>query len=122
MNHTLESVCRELRLGRLPSLIDSLEDSNKEEWLLKLLIQEVEAKEEQRIQRLIKQAKFTSRKTLEIFEWHNQILVQDNQTKEQLTSLDFIQSNQNVVCIGAPWHREDTLSNCTGVQSLPRRN
>src|SRR5699024_907569 len=102
MSHTLESVCQELRLSRVPSLIDSIEDSNKEEWLLKLLIHEVEAKEQRRIQRLIKQAKFSNHKTLEMFEWHDQIRVQDNQTKEQLTSLDFIQSNQNVVCIGAP--------------------
>lgn len=46
MSHTLESVCRELRLSRLPSLIDSVEGTDKKEWLLKLLIQEVEAKEE----------------------------------------------------------------------------
>ena len=46
MNHTLESVCRELRLSRIPSLIESIEESNKEEWLLKLLVHEVEAKEE----------------------------------------------------------------------------
>lgn len=68
MSHTLESVCQELRLSRVPSLIDSIEDSNKEEWLLKLLIHEVEAKEQRRIQRLIKQAKFSSHKTLEMFE------------------------------------------------------
>ena len=64
MNHTLESVCRELRLSRIPSLIDSVEVSNKEEWLLELLIREVEAKEERRIQRLIKQAKFQVTKPL----------------------------------------------------------
>ena len=117
MNHTLECVCRELRLSRIPSLIDSVEDSNKEEWLLKLLIHEVEAKEERRIQRLIKQAKFSSRKTLEMFEWHNQILVQDDQTKEQLTSLDFIQHNQNVVCIGAPGTGKTHLASALGYKA-----
>ena len=117
MNHTLESVCRELRLSRIPSLIDSVEVSNKEEWLLELLIREVEAKEERRIQRLIKQAKFSSHKTLEMFEWHNQILVQDEDTKEQLTSLDFIQSRQNVVCIGAPGTGKTHLATALGYKA-----
>ena len=117
MNHTLESVCRELRLSRIPSLIESIEESNKEEWLLKLLVHEVEAKEERRIQRLIKQAKFSSHKTLEMFEWHSQILVQDNQTKEQLTSLDFIRSTQNVVCIGAPGTGKTHLASALGYKA-----
>jgi len=117
MNHTLESVCRELRLSHIPSLIDSVEVSNKEEWLLELLIREVEAKEERRIQRLIKQAKFSSHKTLEMFEWHNQILVQDEDTKEQLTSLDFIQSRQNVVCIGAPGTGKTHLATALGYKA-----
>ena len=81
------------------------------------MIHEVEAKEERRIQRLIKQAKFSSRKTLEMFEWHNQILVQDDQTKEQLTSLDFIQHNQNVVCIGAPGTGKTHLASALGYKA-----
>ena len=75
MSHTLESTSQELRLSRIPYLIDSVEGATKEEWLLDLLIHEVEAKEQRRIERLIKQAKFSSHKTLEMFEWHNQILV-----------------------------------------------
>ena len=51
MIYTLETVCKELRLNSLPSLVD---DPKQEEWLLKLLINEVEAKEERKIQRLIK--------------------------------------------------------------------
>ena len=108
---------RDLLSQPLPSLIDSVEVSNKEEWLLELLIREVEAKEERRIQRLIKQAKFSSHKTLEMFEWHNQILVQDEDTKEQLTSLDFIQSRQNVVCIGAPGTGKTHLATALGYKA-----
>ena len=81
------------------------------------LICEAEAKEERRIQRLIKQAKFSSHKTLEMFEWHNQILVQDEDTKEQLTSLDFIQSRQNVVCIGAPGTGKTHLATALGYKA-----
>ena len=58
MIYILETVCKELRLNSLPSLVD---DPKQEEWLLKLLINEVEAKEERKIQRLIKQAKFIGR-------------------------------------------------------------
>ena len=43
MTYTLETVCKELRLNSLPSLVD---DPTQEEWLLKLLINEVEDKEE----------------------------------------------------------------------------
>lgn len=117
MSHTLESTCQELRLSHIPYLIDSVEGATKEEWLLDLLIHEVEAKEQRRIERLIKQAKFSSHKTLEMFEWHDQILVQDHQTKEQLTSLDFIQSNQNVVCIGAPGTGKTHLASALGYKA-----
>ena len=33
MSHTLESTCQELRLSRIPYLIDSVEGATKEEWL-----------------------------------------------------------------------------------------
>ena len=99
MTYTLETVCKELRLNSLPSLVD---DPTQEEWLLKLLINEVEAKEERKIQRLIKQAKFIAHKTLDSFEWHQDIRLQDSKTKDKLISLNFIRENQNIVCIGAP--------------------
>ena len=67
MMYTLESVCDELRLQRLPSLVNSVEGLTREEWLVNLLVHEVEAKEQRRIDRLIKQAKFSSIKTLEGF-------------------------------------------------------
>lgn len=117
MTYTLESVCQELRLSRIPSLVDSAEDYNQKEWLLNLLIQEVEAKEERRIQRLIKQAKFMSQKILDSFEWHDQIRLQDNQTKEKLQSLEFIQSRQNVVCIGAPGTGKTHLATALGYKA-----
>lgn len=117
MTYTLDSVCKELRLNNLPSLIDSVDGSSKEEWLLKLLIHEVEAKEGRRIDRLIKQAKFISHKTLESFEWHNDIRLQDSQTKEILTSLDFIQAKQNIVCIGAPGTGKTHLASALGYKA-----
>lgn len=82
MTYTLETVCKELRLDSLPSLV---EDPTQEEWLLKLLINEVKAKEECKIQRLIKQAKFIGHKTLDSFEWQLDIRLQDSQTKDILT-------------------------------------
>lgn len=117
MKYTLESVCQELRLSRIPNLIASIDDPDKEEWLLKLLLHEVEAKEKRRLQRLIKQAKFSSHKTLETFEWHSQILVQDSQTRDQLTSLDFIRYTQNVVCIGAPGTGKTHLASALGYKA-----
>lgn len=117
MMHSIESVCKELRLHRIPSLVESIEDKNKEEWLLNLLMHELEAKDDRRVQRLINQAKFSSRKSLEEFEWHNQILVHDNQTRDQLESLNFIQSKQNVVCIGAPGTGKTHLATALGYQA-----
>ena len=111
MIYTLETVCKELRLNSLPSLVD---DPKQEEWLLKLLINEVEAKEERKIQRLIKQAKFIGHKTLDSFEWHQDIRLQDSQTREILTSLDFIKENQNIVCIGAPGTGKTHLASALG--------
>lgn len=114
MTYTLEAVCKELRLNSLPSLVD---DAAQEEWLLKLLINEVEAKEERKIQRLIKQTKFISHKTLDSFEWHDDIRLQDSQTKEIITSLDFIKENQNIVCIGAPGTGKTHLASALGYKA-----
>lgn len=50
MGRSLESVCSELRLDRIPSLINSIEAKNKKEWLLKLLTHEVASKDGRRIQ------------------------------------------------------------------------
>src|SRR5699024_12427773 len=102
------------------SLHDALpifDDPTQEEWLLKLLIKEVEAKEERKIQRLIKQAKFIGHKTLDSFEWHQDIRLQDSQTKDILTSLNFIKENQNIVCIGAPGTGKTHLASDLGYKA-----
>ena len=114
MIYTLETVCKELRLNSLPSLVD---DPTQEEWLLKLLINEVEAKEERKIQRLIKQAKFIGHKALDSFEWHQDIRLQVSQTREILISLDFIKENQNIVCIGAPGTGKTHLASALGYKA-----
>lgn len=117
MRYTLDAICRELRLNLIPGLMDSANDPSKEEWLLNLLTHEAEAKKRRRIQRLLTQARLSSYKTLEQFEWHDQIRVQDNHTKEQLISLEFLQVHQNVVCIGAPGTGKTHLASALGYKA-----
>lgn len=114
MTHTLETVCQELRLYTVPTLV---KDPSQEEWLLNLLTQELNVKEDRRIQRLLKQAKFIGHKTLDSFEWHQDIRLQDVDTKETLTSLEFIKAKQNIVCIGAPGTGKTHLASALGYKA-----
>lgn len=52
-----------------------------------------------------------------MFGWHNQIFLQDSQTKEKLTSLSCIQENQNVVCIAAPSTGRTHLATALGYKA-----
>lgn len=117
MTKTLEAVCKELHLNNIPHLLDKIDEESREKWLLKLLEQEIKAKEERRIHRMIKQAKFINHKTLESFEWHEEIRLQDSHTKDVLTSLDFIHARQNIVCIGAPGTGKTHLASALGHQA-----
>ena len=98
----LETVCKQLHLSHLPNVLDTHKFETKEEWLLHLLENEISCREQQRVIRLYKQAKFPARKSLATYEWHEQITLPNETTKEELQSLSFIRQKENAVFVGTP--------------------
>ena len=98
----LEEVCKRLRLSHLSHSLDKVPFDTKEQWLVALLENELECREELKIERLFKQAKFPGRKTLTNYDWHDQIILPHETTKYELTSLSFIHQKENAVFVGTP--------------------
>ncbi|MFT8728323.1 MAG: ATP-binding protein [Liquorilactobacillus ghanensis] len=100
----LNELCKKLHLSHLPESINSIADDfdSKEEWLISLLESEINCRRELKKARLYKQSKIPTKKSLEDYEWHNQILLPNPNTKEELTSLSFIRQKENAVFVGTP--------------------
>lgn len=110
----LDDLCKQLRLAHLTKVIDTQSFETKEEWLLFLLKHEVDCREELKTARLLKQAKLPAHRTLETYEWHEQILLPSPTTKEELMSLSFIRQKENAVFIGTPGTGKTHLASALG--------
>ena len=98
----LEEVCKQLRLSHLPKVIDTAGFETQEDWLLFLLENELKCRDTLKTARLFKQAKFPVRRTLDDYDWHDQITLPNPSTKDELTSLSFIRQKENAVFVGTP--------------------
>ncbi|CAA3977464.1 Transposase-associated ATP/GTP binding protein [Staphylococcus aureus] len=98
----LEELCKQLRLPHLPLAVDNDSFETKEEWLMNLLENELTCREELKMARLYRQAKFPVRRTLDNYEWHDHIAIPNETTKDELISLSFIRQKENAVFVGTP--------------------
>lgn len=110
----LEELCKQLRLPHLLKVVGTQSFETKEEWLMFLLNHELACREELKTTRLLKQAKFPAHRTLETYEWHDQILLPNPTTKEELVSLSFIRQKENAVFIGTPGTGKTHLASALG--------
>lgn len=83
-NQELATVCKELRLSNMANIArqDQFDDDEKSDWLLSLLKQEIKIRNDKKIVRLYKQAKFPKRKTLDEYVWHDQISFSTSNSKQ----------------------------------------
>lgn len=92
----LEELCKQLRLPHLPLAVDNDSFETKEEWLMNLLENELTCREELKMARLYRQAKFPVRRTLDNYEWHDHIAIPNETTKDELISLSFIRQKRTL--------------------------
>lgn len=102
LTNRLEEVCKQLRLSYLFNVVETDGFETKEAWLLFLLENELNCREEVKTARLFKQAKFPARRSLETYDWHDHITLPNPTTKEELTSLSFIRQKENALFVGTP--------------------
>ena len=101
MSEQIELYMRQLRLGGLAKIWQSVEYQNNEQYLTDLLLLELHEREVNRINRMVKKAGFRVLKTLEDFVWNPNIEFPVGLTKEDMTGLAFLAPRENLIFMGA---------------------
>lgn len=102
MSEFIRNMCKSLKLAYVADIYESIAYESPTQYLEALFTEEFRLREKAKIQRLIKNAKFLDNKNLSNYEWHEQIRFPSQISKEELTTLNFINKQQNVVLIGSP--------------------
>ena len=93
----IRELCKTLRLAYVADVFEKISFENPEQFLYGVLEEELKLRENAKIARLIKKARFLDKKSLDTYEWTEQIRFPPHLTKEELCSLNFIENRQNVV-------------------------
>ncbi|WP_382920154.1 ATP-binding protein [Streptomyces sp. NPDC057062] len=102
MNSELKRICKTLRLAYVADIVDTIPFENPEQYLESLLHRELQLREEAKAERLIKKARFLSKKTLEAFQWSEQVRFPPHIDAKELCELHFINQHENVILTGSP--------------------
>ena len=116
MPDELAAVCKELRLGDLGEPATQVTFRNETRYLTDVLKLVAANREAQRVERLIRQAKFPVIKTFDGYKYHP-ITWPNGFDKKQLLSLDFIESKQNILCLGAVGTGKTYMATALGVKA-----
>jgi len=114
MSETLREMCKSLRLAYVADIYDQIPYESADQFLEAVFKEEFRLREEAKVQRLIKKAKFLDTKTLANYEWHEQIRFPGHIDKDGLQSLSFIENRENVVLIGSPGTGKSHLASGLG--------
>jgi len=121
--HALHEVLGVLKLDQVALSLDALcQQAAKEEWtystfLARLLDEELSAREQRRLSVTTKMAHFPFHKTLEQFDFGFQPSVEKRRLQE-LASLRFVASGENVLLLGPPGVGKTHLSISLGIKAL----
>lgn len=107
-------MCKSLRLAYVAEIYDTITFDNKGQFLNELLKMELELREEAKAKRLLKRARFISNKTLNMYQWGNNIHFPAQINKDELIKLGFIKRRENVILTGAPGTGKSHLSEGLG--------
>ena len=114
MSETLREMCKSLRLAYVADIYDQIPYESADQFLEAVFKEEFRLREESKVKRLIKKAKFLDTKTLANYEWHEQIRFPGYIDKDGLQSLSFIENRENVVLIGSPGTGKSHLASGLG--------
>lgn len=114
MNEAIHQLCKQLRLAYIAEAVNDVPFTTAEEYIYHLLLKEQQGREQAKIVRNLKQARFIDTKTLETYQWHKDISFPNHLTKEELVQLEFIRRNENLILIGAPGTGKTHLASALG--------
>ena len=114
MNEAILTLCKQLRLAYVAEAIKVVPFTDPEEYIYQILLKEQLGREQAKIARNLKQARFIDTKTLESYQWHKDICLPSHLTKDELERLDFIRRKENIILVGAPGTGKTHLASALG--------
>ena len=114
MNEAILNLCKQLRLAHVADAIKEVPFTEPEEYIYQILLKELAGREQAKIARNLKQARFIDTKTLESYQWHKDICLPGHLSKEELEQLNFIRRKENVILVGAPGTGKTHLASALG--------
>lgn len=101
MNSQIEMYCRKLKLSGIAKKYKNIKFTSEDQYLLELLTLEIQEREVNRINKLIKSAGFRVLKTLDTFIWNNNISIPETITTEGIEKLNFLDKKENLILMGS---------------------
>src|SRR5699024_8056797 len=114
MSERLREMCKSLRLAYVADIYNQIPYESPDQFLEAVFKEEFRLREEAKVQRLIKKAKFLDTNTLANYEWHEQIRFLGHIDKDGLQSLSFLEHGENVVRHGSADQGNGELSSGLG--------
>lgn len=98
----IKNMCKQLRLAHLADVYEEIPFGDREQFVAELLGRELALRKETKAKTLIKRARFLHQKSLDSFEWRDQVHLPPKLDIDELESLNFIQRKENIVLSGSP--------------------
>lgn len=120
MTHDLKSLCKSLHLAHVMDIYEDTVYEDKEQFLRDILTQEMSRRQDAKVARLIKKAKFRELKWLKDYEWTEQIHLPSSTTKEAIYDLTFLEEKQNLLLLGSSGLGKTHLATALGTRACER--
>ena len=101
MAEQIEQLMRQVKLGGMAKGWRSVPYENTEQYVTDLLTLELQEREANRINRMVKTAGFQVMKTLDDFVWNSAIELPGGLTQEYMTDLQFLAPKENLIFMGS---------------------
>lgn len=101
MAEQIEQLMRQVKLGGMAKGWRSVPYENTEQYVTDLLTLELQEREANRINRMVKTAGFRVMKTLDDFVWNSAIELPGSLTQEYMTGLHFLALKENLIFMGS---------------------
>lgn len=113
---TLEALCKELKLGDIHEIVESVEYHDRRQYITDLFSKMVELRRNKRADHLIRRAGFPTPATLDQYEF-DPITFPSSIDKEGLLSLGFIERKENILMLGSTGTGKTHLSIALGIRA-----
>ena len=117
MAEQIEQLMRQVKLGGMAKGWRSVPYENTEQYVTDLLTLELQERETNRINRMVKTAGFRVMKTLDDFVWNSAIELPGGLPQEYMTDLQFLAPKENLIFMGSVWTGKTHLATAIALKA-----